>query len=246
MPKFFVDQSQITCEEIEIVGEDVNHIKNVMRMHLGEEITINDRQGHDYECIISNISVDRIKCSIKQVNASQNEPLVHTCLFQSLVKGEKMDFIIQKSVEIGVSHIIPISTERCVVKVDDRKRLESKIGRWNKISESAAKQSGRGMVPTVSMPLCFDKAIKYASENLGKSCIPYEKENNIKLKSFLKSSSCSSIGIFIGPEGGFTEQEIKLAVSYNIEPVTLGRRILRSETAGMVVLSNIMYEAGEM
>lgn len=246
MPKFFVDQSQVTSQEIEIVGEDVNHIKNVMRMHLGDEITINDRQGHDYECIINSINVDRIKCTINKVTTSQNEPLVHTCLFQSLVKGEKMDFIIQKSVEIGVSNIIPIFTERCVVKIDDKKRLESKIGRWNKIAESAAKQSGRGIVPTVSIPLSFEKAIKYASENLGKSCIPYEKENNIKLRSFLKSNICSSIGIFIGPEGGFTEEEIKLAVSYNIEPVTLGKRILRSETAGIVVLSNIMYEAGEM
>ncbi len=246
MPKFFVDQSQIIDQDIEIIGDDVNHIKNVMRMNLGDEITINDRQGHDYECIINNISVDRIKCTIKNTTVSQNEPLVYTCVFQSFIKGEKMDFMIQKSVEIGVSKIIPIFTERCVVKLDDKKRIETKIGRWNKIAESAAKQSGRGIVPIVDMPLSYEKAIKYASENLGKSCIPYEKENSTTLKYFLTENSYSSLGIFIGPEGGLTEEEIQLAVSYNIKPVTLGKRILRSETAGLVVLSNIMYEAGEM
>lgn len=246
MPKFFVDPSQIDDNEIQITGEDVNHIKNVIRMHPGDEIIINDRQGHDYECIIKNINSDRIWCIIKEMIISENEPLIYTCLFQSLIKGEKMDFIMQKSVEIGVSKIIPITTDRCVVKLEEKKRLESKVVRWNKIAESAAKQSQRGVVPEVTMPLSFENALQYARKHLDRSCIPYERENSKKLKSFLQEKQDSSVGIFIGPEGGFTEKEIHLAVSYHIEPVTLGKRILRSETAGLVVLSNIMYEAGEM
>lgn len=244
MAKFFVDRQAIENDYILIKGTDVNHIKNVLRLNTDKEILINDRQGNDYKCIISKIDTDVIYAKIEQVIKCETEPAVETVLFQSLIKGEKMEFVIQKSIEIGVTKIVPICTERCIVKIESDKKMQNKLDRWNKIAESAAKQSKRGIIPEVGSPILFKEAIVSARDNLEISCIPFENEHTHHIKTFLRSSSYQSIGVFIGPEGGFTQEEIIFARQENILPITLGRRILRSETAGLVVLANIMYEMG--
>ncbi|WP_069997923.1 RsmE family RNA methyltransferase [Cellulosilyticum sp. I15G10I2] len=244
MAKFFVDHGAIDQDYILITGTDVKHIKNVLRLTEGKEILINDRQGKDYQCIIKKMDTDVIYAKIKHVLLCETEPAVETILFQSLVKGEKMEFVIQKSVEIGVTKIIPICTERCIVKMESDTKIKNKLDRWNKIAESAAKQSKRGIVPEVLKPILFKEAILYARDQYEVSCIPFENEHAHHIKAFLRASNYQSIGVFIGPEGGFTEEEIEFAKCKNILPVTLGKRILRSETAGLVVLANIMYEMG--
>ena len=242
MAKFFVDPENVKEGEILITGSDVKHIKNVLRLSEGKEITINDRQGHDYQCIIKQIDRDVVLTQIINQTTSNSEPPIKTVLFQSLIKGEKMEFVIQKGIEIGVTVIIPVITDRCVVKLETEKKQQSKLERWQKIAESAAKQSKRGIVPQILAPLTYKEAVAFACENLEKSCIPFENEHSHHLKSFLTGEVATSIGIFIGPEGGFTDEEVAYAMQHHIAPVTLGKRILRSETAGLVTLANIMYE----
>lgn len=246
MAKFFVNAQNISEKQIIIDGENVNHIKNVLRLQIGDEIIINDRQGHDYKCIINAIEQGTIIALIDSVTHSLSEPQVEVILFQSLIKGEKMDWVIQKAVEIGVTKIIPICTTRCVVKIENPKKTISKVERWNKIAESAAKQSGRGVVPEVFAPITFLEGLNYAQQNDLCALIPYEKEYEVGIRKVLNSTEAKSFGIFIGPEGGFTEQEIQEALHQGVHSVSLGNRILRSETASLVTLANIMYEMGEM
>lgn len=246
MPKFFVTPEFIQEDSIVLKGDNFNHIKNVLRLNSGNEIIINDRQGNDYKCIIKMIGADQILANIQEKSQSDVEPMIKTLLFQSLIKGEKMDLVIQKAIEIGVTEIIPIATTRCVVKLENEKKTASKVERWQKIAESAAKQSGRAIIPTVQIPMNFKEAIHYSKLYLDKCLIPYEKEKEKGLRSFLGTEHASSFGIFIGPEGGFTEEEVLYAREEGVTPLTLGKRILRSETAGLVALSAIMYEMGEM
>ena len=246
MPKFFVDKSNIYDQEIIIQDNNVNHIKNVLRLGLEDEILINDRQGNDYKCIIKAISNQCITAHIKAKMPSQTEPHTQVILFQPLIKGEKMEWVLQKVVEIGVTKIITLSTDRCIVKIDTPKKMQSKVERWNKIAEAAAKQSGRGVVPQVEQPMTFKEAVSYIKENNLTAIIPYENEKETGIKSVIQSNPNQVYGILIGPEGGFTEEEIEYAVAHGIQPVTLGQRILRSETASIVTLTNIMYEMGEM
>lgn len=246
MAKFFVNPQNISETEIIIDDENVNHIKNVLRLQTGDEIVINDRQGHDYKCIINAIEQGRIIALIDSVTHSLAEPNVEVILFQSLIKGEKMEWVIQKAVEIGVTKIMPICTTRCVVKLENPKKMASKVDRWNKIAESAAKQSGRGVVPEVALPISISESIQYAKANGLCTIIPYEKEREVGIRKVLQSTDAKSFGIFIGPEGGFTEEEIQEALEQGVHSVSLGNRILRSETASLVTLANIMYEMGEM
>lgn len=246
MAKFFVNPENVLETEIHILGGDVNHIKNVLRLPIGKEITICDRQGREFECIIKEINAESVTAQIINEKINDTEPAVDTILFQSLIKGEKMEFVIQKSVEIGVTKIIPIMTQRCVVKLESEKKLKNKIERWQKIAESAAKQSRRGIIPTVCMPMTITQALAYANTHTSISCIPYELEHACHIKTFLQPLKAETIGVFIGPEGGFTEEEVEDAVKNGVQAVTLGKRILRSETAGLFTLANIMYEMGEI
>ena len=246
MAKFFVNPEDVSEDTIIIKGADVNHIKNVLRLPIGKEILINDRQGHDYECIIKEIHAEIVTAQIIQASDNSTEPAVDTVLFQSLVKGEKMEFVIQKSVEIGVTKIVPLMTKRCVVKLESESKMNNKIARWQKIAESAAKQSKRGIVPEIMMPMSFKEALEYSKETLDCGCIPYENESSYHIREYLRDLDVQSLGIFIGPEGGFTEEEVDLAMKYDIQSITLGKRILRSETAGLVTLANIMYEMGDV
>lgn len=249
MQHFFVSPSQINGHTIVITGEDVNHIKNVLRMKPGEEISIgNGADDNEYRASIKEIKDDEIICDLLFVKEDGVELPVGITLFQGLPKSDKMDTIIQKAVELGAVRIVPVATERAVVKLD-AKKAASKKERWQKISEAAAKQSKRAVVPEVTLPMTMSEAVNMAA-SMNAAAIPYELENGMDgMKAFVdrvkslagNKDTKPEVAVFIGPEGGFADEEIELAGNAGITPVSLGRRILRTETAGMTVLSILMY-----
>ncbi|QUI23873.1 16S rRNA (uracil(1498)-N(3))-methyltransferase [Vallitalea pronyensis] len=244
MHRFFVNPSQIEESCIRIVGNDVNHIKNVLRMHKNDEIIICDGHGSNYYCIINDIESDRILVDIKSKELSDAELKSKIYLFQGLPKQEKMALIIQKAVELGVHEIIPVMTSRSVVKIN-KQNAAKKLARWNKISESAAKQSGRGIIPMVNDVMNYDEALVYA-QRMDTTIVPYENADNInKTKTLLNSLDMKRIGVFIGPEGGFSLDEVDKAKQQGANIITLGKRILRTETAGLAILSLLMFQLEE-
>lgn len=242
MNQFFVEESQIQGSEIIIEGTDVNHIKNVLRMKTGEEVMISNGTDKHYICSIVTISEERVVTKIVDIDTNSTELPVKLYLFQGLPKADKMELIIQKSVELGVYEIIPVAMRRCVVKLDAKKE-KSKLARWQGIAESAAKQSKRMVIPNISSVMNFKEAVAYA-KSLDYNIIPYEFANGMeKSKQIIKSlGQYKSVGIFIGPEGGFEEAEIAYAKENNMQIISLGKRILRTETAGLTALSIIMFE----
>lgn len=243
MYQFFVEPSQICGNTVIIEGSDVNHIKNVLRMKAGEEIAVsNGQDGREYRCGIARMEEERIVCELRFVKEDGLELSSRVHLFQALPKADKMELIIQKAVELGVHEIIPVQTKRCVVKLDAKKAMQ-KTARWQTIAETAAKQSKRRIVPAVSEPLSFAQALKKA-EAMQIKLIPYElAEGMEKTKQILEElPEDADIAVFIGPEGGFEEAEIEKAVDAGVQPVSLGKRILRTETAGFTVMAWIMYQ----
>ena len=241
MHRFFVEPSQIREKEIVITGPDVNHIRNVLRMRAGEELLVADGQGSEYRCILRELQDSEIRAEICRRLGSSAELPSRITLFQGLPKSDKMDLIIQKCVELGVFRVVPMTTKRTVVKLDAKKE-ESRRKRWTAVSESAAKQSGRGIIPEISGVKSFREAVEEAGE-LDVCLIPYEKaENMARTREILSGIPAgASIGVFIGPEGGFEEEEVREAMEAGARPITLGRRILRTETAGMAVLAMLGY-----
>lgn len=241
MHHFFVTPDKISENYILITGSDVNHIKNVLRMKNGEEVLISDGQGKDYLCEIDDITGENISARITERDFEGTELKNRLYLFQALPKNDKMELIIQKAVELGAFAIIPVKTSRCVMKLDEKKE-KAKLKRWNSISESAAKQSRRSIIPEVMKPLTFSEALKYAGD-FDLNIIPYENfkdmEETVRILGDIEEKR--SIGIFIGPEGGFAQEEIDKAMELGIKPISLGRRILRTETAGMSILSVLMF-----
>lgn len=245
MYQFFVEPHQINIDDkcVTISGSDVNHIKNVLRMKTGEEIAVsNGTDGKEYICRIQVMEEEQVICELCDMREDSGELPAKVFLFQGLPKADKMEMIIQKAVELGVYRVIPVATKRCVVKLDDKK-AKSKIARWQGIAEAAAKQSKRGIIPQVGEVVSFKNALKEAAE-MDVRMIPYELAEGMEhTKEILEAIQPEQrVAIFIGPEGGFEESEIREALALGIEPVTLGRRILRTETAGMTVLSWIMYQ----
>ena len=241
MYHFFVTPEQVKGEEIQIVGSDVNHIKNVLRMKIGEELQISDGNNKKYLCEIASMTSDEVCLQIKEELKSDTELPSKIYLFQGLPKSDKMEFIVQKAVELGAYEIIPVATKRAVVKLDDKK-ASKKVERWNAISEGAAKQSGRNVVPEVKSVMSYKEAIQYA-ESLDVILIPYElAEGMEETRQIIEGiQPGQSIGIFIGPEGGFETQEVEYAMEHGAKAITLGKRILRTETAGLTTLSILMY-----
>ena len=241
MHRFFVEPSQIGEKEIVITGSDVNHIRNVLRMRAGEELLAADGQGSEYRCILRELQDSEIRAEICRKLSGSAELPSRITLFQGLPKSDKMDLIIQKCVELGVFRIVPVTTKRTVVKLDAKKE-ESRRKRWTAVSESAAKQSGRGIIPEISGVQSFREAVEEAGE-LDVCLIPYEKaEDMARTREILSGIPAgASIGVFIGPEGGFEEEEVREAMEAGARPITLGRRILRTETAGMAVLAMLGY-----
>ena len=244
MYKFFVANNQIIDKEVNIVGEDVNHIKNVLRLNIGEKLTIcNKDTAKSYIATIMNMSKEKVMCTIIEENFSTTESKVNIDLFQGLPKSDKMEYIIQKTTELGVKHIYPVALERCVVKID-KKDEDKKISRWQKIAESAAKQSKRDFIPTVENIINLENICKSISK-YDIILLAYENEESNTIKQELQKiqkKENANIGVVIGPEGGFTEKEVKVLIRAGAKCVTLGKRILRTETAPIVMLSDIVYE----
>ncbi|MDE5939867.1 MAG: 16S rRNA (uracil(1498)-N(3))-methyltransferase [Lachnospiraceae bacterium] len=242
MYQFFVEPSQIQDKKVIITGSDVNHMKNVLRMKPGEEIAVkNGVDGKEYRCGIEEFAQDQVICSLRFVREEGVELPSKIYLFQGIPKADKMELIIQKAVELGVFEIIPVAAKRCVVKLDEKK-AQAKVNRWQGIAQAAAKQCKRGIIPDVRKPMTMKEAVIYARE-MDIKLIPYElAEDMAHTKKIMEAiRPGESVAVFIGPEGGFEESEVAEALTAGIEPVTLGKRILRTETAGLTVLSWLMY-----
>ena len=242
MYQFFVEPSQIQDKKVIITGSDVNHIKNVLRLKPGEEIAVrNGVDGREYRCGIEEFAQDQAICSLRFVKEEGVELPSKVYLFQGLPKADKMELIVQKAVELGVYEVIPLAVKRCVVKLDEKK-ARAKANRWQGIAEAAAKQSKRGVVPVVKEPMTMKEAAAYA-RGMDVKLIPYElAEDMAHTQKVIESiRPGESVAVFIGPEGGFEEGEVAEAIAAGIEPITLGKRILRTETAGLAVLSWLMY-----
>ena len=245
MYQFFVEPEQIDVagKRVIIRGDDVNHIKNVLRMRPGEEVAVsNGIDGREYRCGILALEEDCVRLELRFIKEDGVELPAKIYLFQGLPKADKMELIIQKAVELGAFQVIPVAMKRCVVKLDEKK-ADSKIKRWQGIAEAAAKQSKRGVIPTVAPVMSYAQAVKMASE-MDLKLVPYElAEGMEQTKQLIESVKPGQrIAIFIGPEGGFDPEEIRTATEAGIHPITLGKRILRTETAGFTTIAWLMYQ----
>lgn len=246
MPKFFVKSNQINENIITILGTDVNHIANVLRLKIEDEIQVcNEENGVNYNTKIIEINKENIKCNIIEIRESKAETSIHINILQGLPKAEKMEFIIQKCTELGVKEITPVEMERCIVKLDTKSESK-KIARWQKIAEVAAKQSGRDIIPQINNVTKIKNICKEL-KNYDIVLVPYENEKNTTLKEALENlpDKDLKIGIVIGPEGGFDEKEIEKLEQENCKIITLGNRILRTETVAIAMTSVILYKLGD-
>ena len=241
MYQFFVTEEQIGREFITITGGDVNHIKNVLRMRPGETIRVSNQKGQDYFCKISEVGEDFVQADILETGAATTELPGKIYLFQGIPKGDRMEHVIEKAVELGVYEIIPVRMRYCVVKLDDKKQ-QAKVKKWQALAMAAAKQSKRSLVPNIHPVMSYKEAIAYAFQS--EAClIPYENENGMEgTKAALKKiRGKESVSILIGPEGGFAPEEIE-AVKSRGEVISLGKRILRTDTAAITAMSMVMME----
>lgn len=242
MQQFFAEHSLIEKETIRLEGADVNHMKNVLRMKPGEEVRICNGSGKQYKCRVKSYENGSAILKIMKETEAEGELPVRIYLFQGLPKGDKMEWIVQKAVELGVYCVVPFAAKRSVVKLDPKK-AEKKRERWQAIAKGAAEQSGRGIIPKVHQVISYEKALEMAKE-LDVVMIPYERAEGMQSTvNVMKSvTPGKTAGIFIGPEGGFEETEVSRACAEGACAVSLGKRILRTETAGLMALSVLMYQ----
>jgi 16S rRNA (uracil1498-N3)-methyltransferase len=256
MHRFFVLFENINGITAVIQGDDAHHIQKVLRLRIGEEIVLCDGRGNDHTASIDFIGKGQVTAVIKSSAATATEPRTKVTLVQGVPKASKMEAIIQKCVELGVHNIVPANTLRAVVRFDDERDSDKKAQRWQRIAEEAAKQSRRGIIPHVSSPLSFEEAVKSSNSRL--KLLLWEEEREQSLRSVLRgfaenepagkgrAEKLDSIAILIGPEGGLDAKEAALARNHGWIPVSVGPRILRTETAGMAVLAAIMYQMEDM
>ncbi|MBR5236223.1 MAG: 16S rRNA (uracil(1498)-N(3))-methyltransferase [Clostridia bacterium] len=243
MSKFFVSKNQITNKHAVIKGADVNHLIKVLRANIGDSITICDGEGTDYEATIASFNRDEVHVDLLRSAACLNEPKTKVTLYQGLPKQGKMEWIIEKCVEMGIDAIVPVQMERSVVQLSAEQAVK-KLERWQKTAEAAAKQCSRGKIPEVHMPIrLYDITKDITPEFL---LLLYEGECSQSIKQALTGNKAGSVGIFIGPEGGFAPEEVVHLEALGAQSVTLGPRILRTETAGLVALSVLLYEWGDL
>lgn len=243
MYRFYVSADQLAEKEVFISGGDVNHIKNVLRLEVGDWIVACDGNGTDYVSRIQSICSDEVVASIEKVQPTGTELPVRITLFQGMPKKDKLELIIQKAVELGACEIVPVMTKRTVVKLSEEKKINKRLERWQSIAYAAAKQCDRGIIPTVHKPVSYEEALAMADQ-LDYNVIPYELQTGMEEARKIVDQACKqrSLGIFIGTEGGFEPEEVERAMTRNIHPMTLGKRILRTETAGMALLSILMFQ----
>ena len=242
MAKFFVDAIPDVGENAILVGENLTHGK-VLRLKTGEKVTICDGCGHEALCSVEEIVKDAISMKVEEVRASRAEAAVKVSVYMAFSKADKLEHVIQKATELGATEIVAFPSARCVSRPDEKGK-EKKLERWQKIAVSAAEQSGRGAVPRVRVCLSFQQAIEEAAR-ADMPILFYENEQALTLKMALKSKPFHSVSILTGPEGGLEPGEVEQARNAGMQICTLGRRILRCETAPLCALSAIMYEAGE-
>lgn len=241
MHMFFVEPRQIAGGQVTITGPDVNHIRNVLRMKTGEVVRVSDEKDFCGQCRVEELLEDRIQLTILE-KADSTELPAQVTLFQGLPKGDKMEWIIQKNTELGITRIVPVAMKRSVVKLD-AKKAAAKVARWQAIAESAGKQSGRTRLPEVAPVMTYAQALKEAAE-YDLLLLPYESAEGMEgTRSLLAQAAPGMrIGILIGPEGGFEPSEVEAAVAAGWKVLSLGRRILRTETAGMTVMAKLMLD----
>ncbi|NLL81540.1 MAG: 16S rRNA (uracil(1498)-N(3))-methyltransferase [Tissierellia bacterium] len=244
MHRFFVDKNQIEDGKIIILNNDVRHIRDVLRLKLGEDIEVSCEEIA-YICVIEQILKNKVITKIRDKQIGNHESKVEISLFQGLAKGNKMEMIFQKATEIGVKSFYPVATHRSVVKINDIKKEQNKLDRWNSIVEEAAKQSKRDLIPKVYGIINFSEMINIL-KNETNIIVPYEEERVATIKEELLKIKEGRINIIIGPEGGFEESEISILKSIGGKIVTLGPRILRTETAGLVTATIVLYELGDL
>lgn len=241
MANFYIDKSQISNGKAVIDGEEAKHISRVLRMKTGDSVVLCDGSGMFYSARLCDFDGKTVTAEIEDVYRAPSEPKLSITLYQGAPKAAKLELIVQKATEIGVVRIVPMNTARTVAKLEKA----SKLDRLRKIAREAAKQCKRGIVPEISEPVSFKEAVGLAAAD-ELAIIPYEEETENSLKNILRGKNISSLSIMIGPEGGFDEGEIRLAAENSVIPVTLGKRILRTETAGLAVSAVSLYELGDM
>lgn len=245
MPRFFTQD--ITEAGGCITGEDAKHIAKVLRMKVGDELTVCDTKGRDYNCMIEEIGAGEVRLKVLSVAPSQSEPDVRVHLYQAMPKADKMETIIQKAVELGAASITPVMTRRCVSR-PDAKSMDKKLVRYNRIALEAAKQCGRGVVPPVLPLLELPQALEQM-QRTGCSILFYENATAPAKQVIAKARESGKeleIAVLIGAEGGFDEDEVALAREHGCHILSLGKRILRCETAPLAALTILMYETGNM
>lgn len=241
MTRLFVEYSLKDKGSLSLDEENSRYISQVLRMKNGEELVIVDSDSIEYVCSISAITKKTVELNVLSSSVNTTETPYFVTLFQSVSKGERMDYTIQKTTELGVKEIYPVMSERVVVKLNG-KDVSGKLDRWQKIALEASRQSHRGAVPVIKEPVDFEDAIKYAKDNFDLVLFPWEEESDNGIKEVLKGFTGKRIAVFVGPEGGYSELEADCATSNGAKSVTLGPRILRTETAGAAVLSMLIYE----
>ncbi len=241
MANFYITKDNITESIAVIDGEEAQHISRVLRMKKGDEVTLCDGEGYFYDAVLEDFSDKTVTARITDSFKAPTEPNVEIWIFQGVPKNPKLETIVQKLTEIGAVKLVPMDAVRAVAKLDKSNKIE----RLRKIAKEAAKQSKRGIIPEVTDCVPFKKAVEMAAE-AELAIIPYEEETEVSIKKALAGKTPKTVSVMIGPEGGFDKEEINLAKSKGIQSVTLGKRILRTETAPLTVASVILYELGEM
>ena len=241
MANFYIEKEQLSENTALITGEEAQHISRVLRMKKGDEVTLCDGEGNFYEARLTDFNEKSVEAEILSMRRAETEPRVKLSIFQGVPKNPKLETIVQKLTEIGATAVVPMDTQRAVAKLDK----SAKVERLRKIAREAAKQSKRGIIPTVSDTMSFKDAIKEAAK-ADLMIIAYEEEHETSLKSALQGKTPESVSVLIGPEGGFEKEEVEKAVALGAVSVTLGKRILRTETAPIAISSAILYELGEM
>lgn len=242
MARFFIDPQDMHSDFIVLTGDNANHAR-VLRIRNGEEVTVCDGNGRQCQCVVSDVSTDQISLVVKKELSAQAEPSIDVSVYMAFSKGDKFEHVVQKATELGATEIIAFPSARCVSRPDD-KSLKKKLERWQKIAESAAEQSGRAMIPRVLVSESYESALKRASQ-AELPILFYENEQATTLHMAISSSPFQSVSLLTGPEGGLEEREVSLAREYGLRVCTLGKRILRCETAPLCALSAVMYAAGE-
>lgn len=243
MYRFYVTATQIADGCIRVDGPDVNHIRNVLRLKPGDWVVACNGEDTDYVCRVGEVSAGEVLLNIEKERPTGNELHTRITLFQGIPKKDKMEWIVRKAVELGAFEIVPVMMKRCVVQLRDEQKILRKQERWQAIAESAAKQCDRGIIPTVHKPMTMEQAFDMAGR-LEYNMIPYELQEGMDSSRKIVQEACgkASLGIFIGPEGGLDQEEVAQAQAIGAHPISLGKRILRTETAGMAVLSVLMFQ----